>query len=57
VDPQEGFIFEGAKNRRPLDLDTFAKCHMNRFSRLMGSSGNGGIRSAAVLQRICIGLA
>jgi integrase len=26
--PHEGFIFEGARNRKPLDLDTFAKCHI-----------------------------
>jgi integrase len=26
--PQVGFIFEGARNRKPLDLDTFAKCYI-----------------------------
>jgi integrase len=26
--PAEGFIFEGARNRKPLDLDTFAKCYI-----------------------------
>jgi len=26
--PTEGFIFEGARNRKPLDLDTFAKCYI-----------------------------
>jgi len=26
--PQAGFIFEGVRNRKPLDLDTFAKCYI-----------------------------
>jgi integrase len=34
--PQAGFIFESARNRKPLDLDTFAKCYIEPILTAQG---------------------
>src|SRR6266850_2302448 len=34
--PTAGFIFEGARNRKPLDLDTFAKCYIEPILTAQG---------------------